>query len=68
MVLNLEQRYYIGGGITKAAGARFVITENNRPLIDENGHDLMPNTLTEVAMQVSVRWVVEFLNVGCKNS
>ena len=67
MVLNLEQRYYIGGGITQAAGARFVITENNRPLIDENGHDLMPNTLTEVAMQVSVKWVVEFLNRGLQN-
>ena len=62
MVLNLEQRYYIGGGITQAAGARFVITEKNRPLIDENGHDLMPNTLTEVAIQVwfSMITLVEF--------
>ena len=37
-------------------------TVNDRPLIDENGHDLMPNTLTEVAMQVwfSMITVVEF--------
>ena len=57
--------YYIGDGITQAAGARFVIHNvNKRPLIDENGHDLMPNTLTEVALQVSTLFSIskKYLN------
>ncbi len=52
MVLNLEQKFYIGDSITKQAGARFSV-QNPRitPLMDEMGNDLMPNSLTQAAMQ-----------------
>ena len=33
----------------------------DRPLIDENGYDLMPNTLTEVSMQVGLFTFTSFL-------
>ena len=68
IVINLEQSYYIGDGITQAAGARSVIHNvNNRPLVDENGIDLMPNTLTELALQVEYISHKSFYNSKLNN-
>ena len=52
LVLNLEQRYYVGNGITHAAGARIgVHNVTGQPLMSERGYDLMPNTQTNLAIQ-----------------
>ena len=52
LILNLEQRYYVGNGITQAAGARIgVHNVTGQPLMSERGYDLMPNTQTNLAIQ-----------------
>ena len=40
LVLNLEQRYYIGDGVTKSAGARIALhSPKVNPLVGETGKD-----------------------------
>jgi hypothetical protein len=52
VILNLEQRWYMNGGESKQAGARLTVHDSAvRPLVDEFGYDVMPNTLTEAAIQ-----------------
>ena len=49
LVLNIEQHKYMANGQTKQAGARLVVhDEDVRPLTDESGIDLHPNTLTRI--------------------
>jgi len=51
LVLNLQQKAYLKGGITKQAGGRITIHDKSlRPMVDEFGNDLMPNALTEAAI------------------
>ncbi|XP_059085144.1 degenerin-like protein asic-1 isoform X3 [Tigriopus californicus] len=52
LVLNLNQTNYMQRGQTTQAGARMVIHSSHvRPMTDEFGNDLIPNTLNSVAVQ-----------------
>ena len=52
MVLSLEQRNYMRQGQSKQAGARLVINSPDlNPLVDEEGMDLFPSTLTHASIQ-----------------
>ena len=52
IVLNIEQGQYQTDGETKQAGARISIHDSdNRAIMDEDGYDLMPNTLSSLAVQ-----------------
>ena len=52
LIMNLEQKYYVGNGITHAAGARIgVHNTTGNPLMSERGYDLMPNTQSNLAIQ-----------------
>ena len=52
LVINIEQSQYMVGGVTSSAGARVVIhSTSSRPLPDELGHQLKPNTMTAIAIE-----------------
>ena len=52
LVINIEQSKYMTGGVTPSAGARIVVHgASGRPLPDEMGHQLQPNTITALAIE-----------------
>ena len=51
-MINIEQSQYMVGGVTSSAGARVVVhPTSSRPLPDELGYQLEPNTMTALAIE-----------------
>ena len=52
MVISLEQHNYMKQGQSKQAGARLVVNSPDlNPLVDEEGLDLFPSTMTHASVQ-----------------
>ena len=52
LVINIEQSKYMIGGVAPSAGARIVVHgASGRPLPDEMGHQLTPNTINALAIE-----------------
>ena len=52
LVINIEQSKYMYKGAAESAGARVVVQSPLAyPQPDEMGHNLIPNTITALAMQ-----------------
>ena len=67
LVLNIEQSKYMVGGVTPSAGARIVVHgASGRPLPDEMGHQLEPNTITALAIEEVYKMVFNTFKIDLK--